>query len=386
MQKIYFDNAATTPLHPKVFEKMKPYLTEDFGNPSSIHSFGRTTRVAIEEARELIADFIRADASEIYFTSGGTESNNFVVRGIAETEFTESGRKKIISSRAEHHCVLDSLSYLSNHGFDVNLLKSNADTSADISDFKNLLDDSTSLVSLIQINNETGALNDIKNISSLLKNKNIFFHTDAVQSFGKIKIDVEDLGVNSLTASAHKINGPKGIGFAFVKSGTPLSPLIYGGSQERNRRGGTENVAAIVGFAEAIKISASMMEMNYNHVKQLRDEFINGIKSFAGDKIRINGGDDALPFILSMTFDQNYFMNDAEAILMYLDINGIAASNGAACSSGTLKPSHVILSAGYSEKDAAGTIRFSFGSQNTLEEVEYTLEVLKKMADKFAIN
>jgi cysteine desulfurase len=386
LQKIYFDNAATTPLHPKVFEKMKPFLTEDFGNPSSIHSFGRKTRVAIEEARELIADFIRADASEIYFTSGGTESNNFVVRGIAETEFAESGRKKIISSRAEHHCVLDSLSYLTNQGFDVNLLKSNADTSADISDFKNLLDDSTSLVSLIQINNETGAVNDIKNISSLLKDKNIFFHTDAVQSFGKIKIDVEDLGVNSLTASAHKINGPKGIGFAFVKSGTPLSPLIYGGSQERNRRGGTENVAAIVGFAEAIKISASMMEINYNHVKQLRDEFINGIKSLAGDKIRINGGENALPYILSITFDQNYFMNDAEAILMYLDINGIAASNGAACSSGTLKPSHVILSAGYSEKDAAGTIRFSFGSQNTLKEVEYTLEVLKKMADKFAIN
>lgn len=384
MQKIYFDNAATTPLHPKVFEKMKPFLTEDFGNPSSIHSFGRTARVAIEEARELIADFIRADASEIYFTSGGTESNNFVVRGIAETEFNESGRKKIISSHAEHHCVLDSLTFLSDNGFTVNLIKSNLDTSADISNFENLFDTSTSLVSLIQINNETGAVNDIKNISSKLINKNTFIHTDAVQSFGKIKIDVDDLGVHSITASAHKINGPKGIGFAYVKSGTPLSPLIYGGSQERNRRGGTENVAAIVGFAEAIKINASMMEINFNHVKQLRDEFIKGVKSIAGDKIRINGGDNALPYILSITFDHNYFKNDAEAILMYLDINGIAASNGAACSSGTLKPSHVILSAGYNENDAAGTIRFSFGSQNTLDEVEYTLDVLKIMADKFS--
>jgi cysteine desulfurase len=381
--KVYFDNAATTPLHPRVFEKMKPFMTEEFGNPSSIHSYGRKTRVAVEEAREIIANFINANPSEIYFTSGGTEANNFILNGISKTELLESSKNKIISSQAEHHSVIDSIKNLSQNGFCYNLLISRSDTSTDFQKLSQYLDKTTSLVSLIHVNNETGAINPIEKISPIIKSNNTFFHTDAVQSFGKIKIDTQKLGIDSLSASAHKINGPKGIGFAFTKSGTPLSPLIFGGSQERNRRGGTENVPAIVGFAEAVKISDEEMSANYQHVKNLRDEFLQGLGTIGGNKIKINGGENTLPYILNITFLSEYFRNDAEAMLIYLDINGIAASNGAACTSGTLKPSHVILSAGYSESDAAGTIRFSFGSQNTIDEVYYTLNVLKKMIAKF---
>lgn len=381
--KIYFDNAATTPLHPKVFEKMKPFLMEEFGNPSSIHSFGRKVRVAIEDARETVAEFIGANPSEIYFTSGGTEANNFTVRGIAQTEFSESKRNKIITSKAEHHSVLDSFDKLSNQGFNVQWLNVKRDSSADIEQLGNLVDNSTSLISIIHANNETGTINPVQEISSLAKRENIYIHSDTVQSFGKIKINVNELGIHSLTASAHKINGPKGLGFAYIKSGTPASPLIFGGSQERNRRGGTENAAAIVGFAQAIQIARDEMQNNFEHVNKIRNSFLNGILSIGDNKIMVNGGKNILPYILSITFPSEYFYTDAEAMLMFLDINGVAASNGAACTSGTLKPSHVMLNSGYSPADASGTVRFSFGTQNTMEEVEFVLQVLKKMAGKF---
>ncbi len=383
--QVYFDNAATTPLHPKVLEKMLPFFTEQFGNPSSIHLFGRRARVAIEEARETVAAFINANPSEIYFTSGGTESNNFIIRGIAQTEFLESGRNKIITSKTEHYSALDSVLYLTTQGFHSKFIEANFDTSIEIESLQDEIDNQTSLLSFIHINNETGAANPIDKISSLIKSKNIFLHTDAVQSFGKINIDVAKLGVHSLSASAHKINGPKGTGIAYVKSGTPLSSLIIGGSQERNRRGGTENIAGIVGMAAAIQIAEKEMNYNYEHVQNLRNKFINGINSIDKSNIKINGGINSSPYILSITFLSDFYKNDAEAMLMYLDINGVAVSNGAACSSGTLKPSHVILSAGYSEADASGTFRFSFGVQNTIQEVEYALEVLKKMAIKFRI-
>jgi cysteine desulfurase len=381
--KVYFDNAATTKIHPRVLEIMHPFLKEDFGNASSIHSFGRKARVAIEESREVIAGFINANPSEIYFTSGGTESNNFVLRGIARTEFLESNRNHIITSNAEHHCVLDACNNLAHEGFQLSLADVLPDTSVDEQRLMNLFTQHTSLLSLIHINNETGAINKIKEIAEQTKTRNIFVHTDTVQSFGKVVIDVIELKVDSLCASAHKINGPKGIGFAYVKSGTPLAPLIFGGSQERNRRGGTENVAAIVGFAEAVRIAKETMLENELHVKSLRKKFVEGLESFGKNSIRINGGASSSPYILSITFDSRYYKNDAEAMLMYLDIHCIAASNGAACTSGTLKPSHVILSSGYSEADANGTIRFSFSGENTIEEVDYTLDILNKMKKKF---
>ena len=381
--KVYFDNAATTPLHPRVFEKMRPFLSENFGNASSIHSFGRKARVAVEESRELIADFINANPSEIYFTSGGTEANNFVVFGIARSELAESGRNHLITSEAEHHSVHDSFLELSKSGFKVNFLNVEKDSVINSESLLQNINSSTSLVSLMHINNETGAVFPVEQFSSLLKQKNVFFHTDSVQSFGKYKIDIKLSGADSITASAHKINGPKGIGFAYVKSGTPLSPILFGGSQERNRRGGTENVAAIVGFAEAVRIAQESMQENFNHVNELKQRLIKGIHSIDKEGIIINGGINTSSYILSITLKSDQYKNDPEAMLMFLDINGVAVSNGAACSSGTLKPSHVILSSGYSVEDAKGTIRFSFGRENTIEEVDYTLEVMKQLTNKF---
>ena len=235
----------------------------------------------------------------------------------------------------------------------------------------------------MHVNNETGVIDPINEISEHIKNKNILFHSDVVQSFGKIKIDVKEINVDSISASAHKINGPKGIGFSFVKSGTPIIPLIFGGSQERNRRGGTENVAGIVGFAEAIRISQTDFSGSYFQIKKIKSFFAEGIKQIFGNTIRINGGEETVPHILNITLLPDFYRIDAESILMFLDINNIAVSNGAACTSGTLKPSHVILNSGYSEEEANGTIRFSFGSQNTQGEIQYALEVLKKMATKF---
>jgi len=381
--KVYFDNAATTPLHPKVFEKMKPLLTENFGNASSIHSFGRKARVAVEEAREVVAESINASPSEIYFTSGGTEANNFSIFGIAKTEYAESKRNHLITSLVEHHSVHDTFNELCKIGFNVDWLDAGKDTRVSEQLLSHKIGINTSFVSLMYVNNETGAINPIAEIGNFLKEKNIFFHTDAVQGFCKMPINVKKMQIDSVSASAHKINGPKGIGFSFVKSGTPLAPIIFGGSQERNRRGGTENVAGIVGFAEAIKIAKEKMLENEKHVKQLKEKFIQGIQIIDKNGLIVNGGKNSSPYILSITLKSEFYKNDSEAMLMFLDINGIAASNGAACTSGTLKPSHVILSAGYSVQDANGTIRFSFGAQNTFDEVDYTLDVLQKMMKKF---
>lgn len=383
MKRVYLDNAATTKVHPKVLEKMIPFLSDNFGNPSSIHSFGRKARVAIEEARETIANFINADASEIYFTSGGTEANNFVLNGISKTAFQENGKRKIISNKAEHHAVLDTLENLQHFGFNVNFLSVNKETKVEKEILSKEIDEDTSLISIMHINNETGTINSIKEFSKLVKEKEIYFHTDAVQSFGKIKIDVKELGVHSICGSAHKINGPKGVGFAFVKSGTPISPLLFGGSQERNRRGGTENIAGIIGFAEAVKIKSEIMEESFNHVAKLKERMISGIKNLDAQNIFVNGGKDSLPYILSITLNSQVYNNDAESIIIYLDINGIAASSGSACTSGTIKASHVMLASGYSPMDAAGTIRFSFGIENTEEEIDYTLDVFSNLLKKF---
>jgi cysteine desulfurase len=380
---IYFDNAATTPLHPQVFEKMKPFLTEYYGNASSIHSFGRKARVAVETAREIVAEFINANTSEIYFTSGGTEANNFSLFGIAKAEKIESKRNHIITSSAEHHSVLDACNELQKNGFDITKENVDSDTRINPEEFIYSINQSTSLVSIIHTNNETGSVNQIEKISQIVKAKGIFLHTDAVQCFGKATINVNELGVDSLSASAHKINGPKGTGFSFVKSGTPITPLLIGGSQERNRRGGTENVAGIAGLAEAINIAKGKMKEAESHVLNIKEKFLSGLLLIDSSGIKINGGNNVSPYILSVTFKPDYYKSDSEAMMMFLDINGVAASNGAACTSGTLKPSHVILNSGGSIEDANGTIRFSFGIQNNESDVEYALDVIQKMAIKF---
>lgn len=380
---VYFDNAAATPLHPEVYKKMVPYLNEFYGNPSSVHSFGRKVRVAVEEARETIAGLINADAGEIYFVSGGTEAANFPIFGIARTEFLESERNRIVSSASEHLCVLEVLQELSRQGFEIIYADNESDSRISLFSLSNLVNNKTSLVSVMHINNETGAVNSLSPISEICREKGAIFHSDTVQSFGKVKIDVKASGADSFSFSSHKINGPKGAGAVFARSGTPLSPLIFGGSQERNRRGGTENPASIIGFAEAAKIAHLNMEENFGKVTEVRKRLFEGLMNIDSKGIIINGGDHVLPYILSVTFRSDFYNNDAEAILMYLDIHGIAASNGAACSSGTLKPSHVILSMGLKPEDAQGTIRFSFGGQNTVEEADYVLIILEKMLKKF---
>ncbi len=376
--QVYLDNASTTKIHPKVLEAMLPFLKENFGNASSIHSYGRKARVAIEDARELIADFIGAIPSEIYFTSGGTEAINFIINGIAKTNFAETGKNQLLTSPIEHKAVLDTHTNLSQNGFDQKLIKVNNNGSFNTSSLVENITNSTSLVSIMHTNNELGTINNINEISNNLSNNQYLF-SDVVQAFGKIKIDVNQLKVDALSASAHKIYGPKGIGFAFVKSGTPLSPLLFGGSQERNRRGGTENIAAIVGLAEAVKIANVEMNNNHKTVSEIHNYFANGIKNVFGNKIEINGGVNSSPYILSLTFKNEYFKNDIDTFLMALDINGIAASQGSACTSGTIKPSHVILGVGKKINDANGTIRFSFNPQNNICEIDYVLSVLEKI-------
>ena len=383
MKRIYLDNAATTKPHPKVVEKMVHFLESEYGNPSSIHSFGRNVRVAIEEARELVADFINAIPSEIYFTSGGSESNNFAMRGITRVVLEESGKNSIITNKAEHNAVLDIAADLEKSGFSVNYLNVSDQAQLDPGILESSISEMTALASVMFVNNETGSINKIGRLSEKVKSHDVIFFTDAVQGFGKFPIDVNDMHIDSLSASGHKIFGPKGAGILFAKSGTPLSPLIFGGSQERNRRAGTENITGIIGLAEAVKLADKDMDENYKIVSELNLRFRSGIISFPNNDILINSPKDASPYILSITFNDEYFKNDAEAMLMYLDINGIAASNGAACTSGTLNPSHVIMSMGKSEAYANGTFRFSFSPDNTIDEIDYTLDILDRMRKKF---
>ncbi|GJQ61525.1 MAG: cysteine desulfurase IscS [Melioribacteraceae bacterium] len=384
-KRIYLDNAATTPLDERVFQKMLPYIRDNFGNPSSIHSYGREVRIAIEEARETIADIINADPSEIYFFSSGTEANNFALFGIAKTEFQDSGKNKIISSKAEHKCVLEPIEQLAENGFNTNILEVLPDSTVSPDTLSANIDSNASTVSLMHINNETGGINQIKELAKIAHDAGAWFHTDAVQSFGKTGIDVKDLGVDSISVSAHKIFGPKGSAFTFAKSGTPLSPMIFGGSQERNRRGGTENSAAIIGMAEAAKIAVNEMEQNYEFVKNLKSLFCERILNSGIEGVSLNSEEYFSPYIISLTLTADVYNTDAEALLMYLDINGIAASNGAACTSGTLKPSHVILASGKSVGEANGTIRFSLSPRNTDEEIKEATEIIIKMCRNFRL-
>lgn len=375
---IYLDNAATTKIDPRVIEKMMPFLSENYGNPSSIHSFGRKARVAIEDSREFIADFINADPSEIYFTSCGTEATNFVLSGIVRTELQESGKNYIITSAGDHKATLNTIKHLHQEGFTSTILPLNNNFDIEKKDIENI--NRTSLSSIVHVNNETGTINNIKEINSNFKGA--YFHTDAVQSFGKIHIDVQELGIHSLSASAHKLYGPKGIGLAYIKSETPMASMILGGGQERNRRAGTENTAFIVGFAEAVRIAKEEMTAKFEKVSELKSYLWDGIITSCGEGIRQNSSEQTSPYILSLTFDPEIYKNDSEAMLMYLDINGIAASSGSACASGTINSSHVILAGGYSDEYARGTVRFSFSSENTFKELDYTIDIIEKLAKK----
>lgn len=374
---IYADNAATTSLHPAVLEKMMPYLTGEYANPSSLYSFSYASKTAVETAREQVATALGATrVNEIYFTSGGSESDNWAIKGIAQT-MAKKGKTHIISSAFEHHAVLHTLKALEKQGFEVTLLPVYEDGLVRVEDLKNAITEKTALVTIMMANNEIGTVQPIRELCGVCKEAGVLFHTDAVQAVGHIPVNVEELGVDLLSLSAHKFHGPKGVGALYIRRGVVPAILIDGGAQERSRRAGTENVAAIVGLGQAITLAVASMEENAKKLSALRDRFMDG--ALAIERSRVNGSrEHRLPGNVNMCFEGI----EGESLLLMLDMNGICASSGSACTSGSLDPSHVLLSIGLPHEIAHGSLRLSFGEETTLEDVDYILEVLPPIVDR----
>ncbi|GAB7386495.1 cysteine desulfurase family protein [Bacillaceae bacterium] len=377
---IYLDHAATTPVHPRVVEAMLPYLQDHFGNPSSIHRFGRQARLAIDRARETVASALGAEPHEIVFTSGGTEADNLALIGAAYAN-RKKGRH-IITTQVEHHAVLHTCQHLESMGFRVTYLPVDETGKVSAQAVKEAISEETILISVMYGNNEVGTIQPVTEIGEIARERGIVFHTDAVQAFGIVPLDVEALGVDLLSVSAHKINGPKGIGALYVSQKIRISPHIHGGSQERNRRAGTENVAAIVGFTEAVRIALEEMETRREKYRAFRELMLE-VWRREGVPFVVNGHpEDHLPHILNVSFPGT----ETETMLMNLDIAGIAAASGSACSSGSLELSHVLRAMCLQEETMKSAIRFSFGLGNTAEEVKEAArkagQIAKKIAEK----
>ncbi|QSQ10009.1 Cysteine desulfurase IscS [Koleobacter methoxysyntrophicus] len=375
-KRIYVDHAATTPIRSEVLEEMMPYLTERFGNPSSIYSYGREAKKAIEEAREKVAKAIGADPLEIYFTGSGTEADNWAIIGTAFANRNKGNH--IITSSIEHHAVLHTCEYLEKQGFSVTYLPVDEFGMVKLETLKKSINDRTILVTIMHANNEIGTIQPIKEIGEFLKEKDITFHTDAVQTVGKIPVNVKGLKVDMLSLSAHKIYGPKGIGALYIRKGIKIHPYIHGGAQERKRRAGTENVAGIVGLGKAIELAISNMEGQREYLTSLRDKLIKGIQEKI-PYVRINGHPtQRLPHNVNMCFE----FIEGESLLLNLDMKGICASSGSACTSGSLEPSHVLLAIGLPHEIAHGSLRLTLGKDNTQEDIDYILEVLPQIVNK----
>ena len=368
---IYLDNAASTQIHEDVLEAMLPYLKEQYGNPSSIHRYGRLANKAIEKARKQIAMLINADPSEILFTSGGTESNNTALYGIAE----KKPHSQIITSSIEHDAILEPCKKLAKNGFDVIYLPVDTHGVVNLSVLKNSLSDNTCLVSIMFGNNEMGTIEPIAQIAQLCNEQNIPFHTDAVQAVGKIPIDVKKLGVDLLSISSHKINGPKGIGALYIRKGIDINPVILGGGQEHGLRSGTENVANIVGFGKACELAKLNLSDNTSHMKKLRDDLVAKIlREIPG--VILNGHDEnRLPNNAHFTF----LGVAGEDLIIKLDEYGIAASTGSACSVHTQKASHVLQAMGFSHEQITGSLRLTLGLFNNQQQIDETVNILKKV-------
>ncbi|MBN2012357.1 cysteine desulfurase NifS [candidate division KSB1 bacterium] len=373
MKRVYFDHSATTPIDPDVLDAMLPYFKENFGNPSSIHAFGRNAKVALEDARERVAAFIGAEATELFFTSGGTEADNMAIKGVA-VQFCEKGNH-IITSKPEHHAVIHTCEYLEAHGFNVTYLKPDQYGMVSAESVAEAITDKTILISIMHANNEVGTINPIGEIAQLARENNIRFHTDAVQSFGKLPINVKELPVDLISFSAHKIYGPKGTGGLFIRKGVKLTNLLHGGAHERNRRAGTENVAGIVGLAKAVDICRQRMVQDEQHIRQLRDTFHERLQQSI-PKIYLNGHPEKrLAGHLNLSFE----FVEGESILLSMDMKGIAASSGSACTSGSVEPSHVLMAMGIRPELGQSAIRFTLGRYNTMEEVDYAVEILPEI-------
>jgi cysteine desulfurase len=368
---IYMDNAATTAVRKEVLDAMLPYFTEHYGNPSSIHSVGRDAKRAVEAARRQVAAALGAQPQEIYFTAGGSESDNWALR--SATEMLEKKGKHIITSSIEHHAVLHTCEYLEKyHGYRITYLPVDEGGLVNPQDVKNAIADDTVLISIMAANNEIGTLEPIAEIGKIAKAAGVLFHTDAVQAVGAIPIDVNTLNVDMLSLSAHKFHGPKGVGALYVRKGVRMNNLIYGGAQERNLRAGTENLASIVGLGKAIEIAVAELPEYTARLTKLRDELINGILAEIPD-VRLNG-DRALRLPGNVNVSVRYI--EGESLLMRLDLLGVEGSSGSACTSGSLDPSHVLLAIGLPHEIAHGSLRLSLGIGTTEEDVQYVLNVL----------
>jgi cysteine desulfurase len=379
-RRIYLDNSATTPIDHEVIEAMMPYLTEKFGNASSIHFFGQESRAAIDKARHQVAEIINSRPNEIVFTSGGTESNNLAIRGLCEEN--EKYGKHIITSQIEHSAVKNVCEDLEKRGFEVTYLPVYEDGIVRIEDVRNALREDTILVSIMFANNEIGTLQPLQEIGQLIKNQRdngnkIWFHTDAVQAIGKMKVDVEEIGCDLLSMSAHKLYAPKGVGGLYVRRGVRLHSQNIGGHQEREKRGGTESVPLIVAFGKACEIANQNLETDNQNLTKLRNNLEQGIAESIENIIFNGNRKNRLGTISNVSFKQI----EGEALLINLDMQGVAVSTGSACSSGTLEPSPVIRALGHNDELARGAIRFSFGKENTQADVDYLLEVLPKAVE-----
>lgn len=376
MKRIYFDHSATTPVDDDVAKLMLEYMTEKFGNPSSIHSFGREVRKAVDEARGHVAALLGANANEIFFTSGGTEADNIALKGVAL-----ANRKKgnhIITTAIEHHAILHTCEYLEKQGFTITYLPVDENARVRVEDVRNAITDKTILISVMFANNEVGTIQPIKEIGEIAKEKGIYFHTDAVQAVGSYPVDVKELNIDLLTLSGHKFHGPKGIGALYARRGVRIEALQQGGGQERSLRPGTENVPGIIGLGKAAEIAKRDMEKKVAHITALKEKLMAGIQEKISD-IKLNGHP-----TLRMPGNVNFSFRfvEGESLLLNLDLKGIAASSGSACTSGSLDPSHVLLAMGLTHEVAHGSLRISLGRGNTEEDIDYCLTVLPEIIER----
>lgn len=376
MKRVYMDNAATTALRRDVLDAMMPYLADIYGNPSSLHYFGQEAHKAVENARHQVASALNAEDNEIVFTGCGTEADNMALKGIAEKY--QSKGKHIITSSVEHHAILHTCEYLEKHGFEVTYLPVDEYGMVKAEQVRDAIRSDTILVSIMFANNEVGTIMPIKEIGAVCREKGVFFHTDAVQAVGHVAIDVKAMNIDLLSLSAHKLHGPKGVGALYIRKGIVVPPLLHGGAQERRKRAGTENVAGIVGLGKAIEIACSDIEGTSKRMCYLRDKLINGIEASIPE-VKLNGHrTERLPG--NVNFSIKYI--EGESILLMLDINGIAASSGSACTSGSLDPSHVLLAMGMPHETAHGSLRLTLGDDTTEDDIDYVLEVLPEIVVK----
>ncbi|BCZ48236.1 cysteine desulfurase IscS [Clostridium gelidum] len=376
MKNVYMDYSATTYVKPEVLEEMLPYFTEKFGNPSSFYGISRVTKMAIDKAREQVAKSLNCAPSEVYFTGGGSEADNWAIKGIASAHKNKGNH--IITTKVEHHAVINTCEYLEKNGFDVTYLDVDEEGFISIDDLKNAITDKTILVSIMFANNEIGTIQPIKEIGEICKEKKVFFHTDAVQAVGNIPVDVKELNIDMLSLAGHKIYGPKGIGVLYIKKGIKIDNLIHGGGQEKNRRAGTENIASIVGLGKALELATGNLEEHMEKMTILRDKLMDGLLKVPYTRLNGPRGDKRLPGNVNICFR----FIEGESILLSLDFKGVCASSGSACTSGSLDPSHVLLAIGLPHEIAHGSLRLSMGDGSTEEDVDYVLEVVPPIIER----